>query len=281
MNTLKQVIGVLLLAVTLVFSVHASDTAKEQRWANQVVEFLIDGEPQWLEAGEQKFLGIYTPATGPYTKGAVILLHGGGAHPDWPQVIQPLRTQLPGTGWATLALQMPVLQSGASNEAYVPLFKEVPARIEAGLNFLSQQGVSNVILLGYSLGSNMATDYLARYRDPRVKGFVGIGMVGNPQPAEYQVLDNVAALLQVKVPVLDVYGSQTVTEILQSVDRRAFAVYQTGNDHSRQIEISGANHFFQGYEDELLQSIASWITMLVNQKQAGKFESTDNVSQLK
>ncbi|MFO7604478.1 MAG: alpha/beta fold hydrolase [Gammaproteobacteria bacterium] len=281
MNILKQGTGAVLLAVVVVFSVYASDSAKEQRWANQIVEFLIDGEPRWLEAGEQKFLGIYTPARGPYTKGAVILLHGGGAHPDWPQVIQPLRTQLPDTGWATLALQMPVLHSGASNAAYVPLFKEVPARIEAGLTFLSQQGVSNVILLGHSLGSNMASDYLARNRDPRVKGFVGIGMVGNPQPDEHQVLDNVAALLRMKVPVLDVYGSQTVPEILQSVDRRAFAVYQTGNDHSRQIEISGANHFFQGYEAELLQSVASWITMLVNPQQASKFERTDNVSQLK
>ena len=89
-------------------------------------------------------------------------------------------------------------------------------------------------------------------------------------------MDNVAALLQLKIPVLDVYGSKTHPDILATVDRRAYAVYQTGNHHSRQIEINDANHFFQGHEEELLQAIASWMMEFSNVKQANKLVSSDN-----
>jgi len=276
MNRFKQAGWLLLLAISVVLPVQASDSAKEQRWANQIADFLVDGEQQWLDANGQKFLAIYTPAAGNHIKGAVILLHGRGTHPDWPQVIQPLRTQLPEQGWATLSLQMPVLHNGATYEDYIPLFKEVPARIDAGLGFLSKQGVNNIVLLGHSLGTNMATDYLVNHPKSRIQAFVGIGMMGNPQPAEYQVLDNVAAMLQMKVPVLDIYGSQTYSRVLRSVDRRAFAVYHTGNHYSRQFKIDDANHFFQGHEEELLQAVTNWMAQFALPKQIHQFTSTAN-----
>lgn len=40
-------------------------------------------------------------------QGAILLLPATGQHPDWPTVIQPLRTSLPDAGWYTLALMLP------------------------------------------------------------------------------------------------------------------------------------------------------------------------------
>ena len=271
MDTSKQILLMILFYITLVLPVQATDTAKEQRWAKQIAEFLVDGETRWFVADGHRFVGIYTPVTRGTPLGAVILLHGRGVHPDWPQVIQPLRTQLPEHGWATLSLQMPILDNDASYEDYVPLFSEVPARIQAGTEFLRQRHFKNVILIGHSLGANMATDFVARYHDPSIKGVVGIGMMGKPQPAEYQPLDNVAALLRIHLPVLDVYGAQTLPVVLRSVDRRAFAVYHTGNDYSRQIMINGANHFYQGHEAELVQAVSDWMTGLVNPAPTNQF----------
>jgi alpha/beta superfamily hydrolase len=73
------------------------------------------------------------------------------------------------------------------------------------------------------------------------------------------VLDTVNALLQISIPVLDVYGSKSNAYILESVDRRAYVVYHNGNDISRQVKISGADHFFQGYEGKLLNEISKWL----------------------
>jgi len=276
MNILIKTMWIILLSLTLVSSVQATDRTKEQRWANQIAEFLNDGELRWFDANDQKFLGIYTPAAGKLTRGAVILLHGRGAHPDWPQVIQPLRTRLPTKGWATLSLQMPVLQQNAVDEDYVPLFKEVPARIQAGLEFLDRQGINNIVLIGHDLGANMATDYLAKHHDPRIKAFVGIGMMGKPRAIGYMVLDNVVALFQMQVPVLDIYGSKTDPIVLESVDRRAYVIYHSELRHSAQLQINNANHSFQKHEDELLQAITNWIDRYSEAKPLEKMVSSDN-----
>lgn len=279
MNRLIQAMLIFLLVATFNFSVVATDRAKEKRWASHINDFLLDGTVEWLDANHEKFLSIYTPTNKPPI-GAVILLHGRGMHPDWPQVIQPLRTQLPSRGWSTLSLQMPVLQTEASDEDYLPIFNEVPARIQAGLDFLSSKGLNNIILVGHSLGSNMATNYLVKHHDPRIKAFVGIGMMGKLQPPETALLDNIASILQMQIPVLDVYGSNSFPAILASADRRAFAIASYQADirtrHSRIVEIKEANHFFQGHEDELLGVIVNWLDKLTVAKQTNQIISTKN-----
>lgn len=235
------------------------DYAKEQRWAEQVVDFLIDGEPVWLKADQHKFLGIYTEATTETTHGAVILIHGGGVHPDWQKVIKPLRTRLPKRGWATLSIQMPVLANRADEHDYVPLFKYVPARIHAAEKFLQQHNINRIVLAGHSLGASMASHYLATSHNKDIDAFIGIGMNGSPQPKEYLVLDNVASLLQIKVPVLDIYGQYTNEQVLGSRYRRAFALQSVGNSQSHQVFVRKADHFYEGYEQELIDKMYQWM----------------------
>ena len=88
----KQILVIALL--TLTFTVNASDLAKEKRWADQVVDAIIDGDAVWINDGSREFLGIYTEAETDKNR-AVIIMHGTGVHPDWQQVIQPLRVGLP------------------------------------------------------------------------------------------------------------------------------------------------------------------------------------------
>ena len=86
----------LIVGLSLLFNLsQASDLEKEKRWANQVVDSILVGEAQWLNAGKVKFLSIYTENTSPKSLGGAIILHGTGVHPNWGQVIRPLRTQLP------------------------------------------------------------------------------------------------------------------------------------------------------------------------------------------
>ena len=53
------------------------------------------------------FVGLWEAAKGATPTGAILLLHGEGHTPDWPQTIQPLRTYLPERGWSTLSLSLP------------------------------------------------------------------------------------------------------------------------------------------------------------------------------
>jgi pimeloyl-ACP methyl ester carboxylesterase len=250
-------IAPLLVLVFVATVAGASDTAKEKRWADQIVDGIFDGAPEWLETDGQRFLAIYTPARDDKPRGAAIVLHGIGVHPDWPQVVNPLRVQLPARGWATLSVQMPILANEADARDYVPLFKEVAPRIDAGIGFLQARGVEPIVIVAHSLGAAMGSYYLAAHPAAPIKAFVGIGMSGNRTSPE---LDNVVSLAKMKLPVLDLYGSDDLEAVVGSAADRAAAAARAGNSDYEQQEIAGANHFFDGREGELVNAVAEWLT---------------------
>lgn len=145
----------LLILALASLSANASDFIKERRWAAQLKDNLVVGDAIRLQAGTVDFLAIYTPASGKIQRGGVILLHGLGAHPDWPDVISPLRMELPERGWATLSLQLPIRSNDARLDEYPPMFPAANERISAGIQFLREQGILNVALVGHSLGAAM------------------------------------------------------------------------------------------------------------------------------
>jgi hypothetical protein len=55
----------------------ATDADREQRWIDQTVDSIFDGEPVFLEADEHRFLGIYTESESASSDG-MIVLHGTG-----------------------------------------------------------------------------------------------------------------------------------------------------------------------------------------------------------
>lgn len=252
MCTNRSVLWWLLVGLAFSIPAGASDLDKERRWADQIVDGLFEGEPVWLEAGGHKFLAIHTPAERP--KGAVLLLHGIGVHPDWPQVINPLRVGLPARGWTTLSLQMPILPNEAEAKDYAPLFPEVGPRIEAGLAYLGKAGHRRIAIVAHSLGASMGSYYLSRHPDAGIIGFAGIGMGADRKPA---VLDNAIALAKIKIPVLDLFGSDDLEPVLRSKASRARAA--AANPGYRQVEVPGADHFFNDKEAVLLDTVAAWL----------------------
>lgn len=237
---------------------NASDFQKERRWADQLRDNLVIGDAITLQAGKVEFLAIYTPASGSTQRGGVILLHGLGAHPDWPDVIAPLRMELPERGWATLSLQMPVRPNDARFEEYPPLFQAANERISAGIQYFREQGILNVALVGHSLGAAMGAHYLAEQAagSDRVRAFVGIGMGQHPGSVAHTP-DSVAKIAK---PVLELYGSQDLKGVLESTGARKIAAQRAGNAVYQQRKVMGADHFFRGLEDSLAQMVASWLT---------------------
>lgn len=77
----------LLLALVMPLA-DASDLAREQRLAAEIEETILVGEGLRLQAGGVEFFAIHALAETDAVRGGVILLHGRGAHPDWPDVIR-------------------------------------------------------------------------------------------------------------------------------------------------------------------------------------------------
>ena len=240
-----------------------SDRAKEKRWEQQIVPDLIVGDAIKLKAGGVKFLGLYTPPANGESKGAVIILHGIGVHPAWPEVIEPLRTELPEHGWHTLSLQMPILPNGAVDKDYVPLFPEVPARIQAGVDFLKKKGIKHIVLTGHSLGTTMATYYLAETRDPVVDTLVLVS--GGPGVITDKRMNEVANLGRVHgVSVLDIYGTEDFPYIVDSVIKRQTLDLKKNGSRYEKVAIKGADHFYRDVDSKLVQKFVTWIDQDTN-----------------
>ena len=248
----------LLLGFTLLFlsPVQASDIDKEKRWEAQIIDSLMVGEAVKLKAGNNEFLGIFAENTTEKAIGGAIILHGIGAHPAWPEVIQPLRTQLPDYGWATLSLQLPILPNEAKTEEYAPLFAEAPPRIQAGIDFLKQKGIQNIVIVAHSLGAAMATYYLSDKPDPTVTAFVGIGMGELKFDPK---MDNSVSLRKITLPVLDIYGSRDLPQVLSSEKDRRTAANKAANKRYTQLKIEGADHFFNNLDDVLVKRVRGWL----------------------
>ena len=251
-----------LLLITLAvfsFTAQASDLAKEKRWADQIVDAILDGDAVWLDDGSSEFLGIYTEA-GEDNSRAVIVMHGTGIHPDWQQVVQPLRVGLTEHDWNTLSIQMPVLPNEAEYPEYAPLYDEVAPRVDAAIKYLQANGSSNIVLIGHSQGAAMTAYYLSTSKQD-VNGFVAIGMGSF---ADDPRMNSIKALEKINVPVLDLYGGEDLENILESSGARADSAKKAGNKNYTQVKLSGANHFFDGKEDELVESVAEWLDKLAD-----------------
>ncbi|TNG02238.1 MAG: DUF3530 family protein [Gammaproteobacteria bacterium] len=258
--TLYKLLLIVLLSSFLTLS-HAdskSDQGKEKRWEEQIVPSLMVGEEIKLKANGVEFLALYAEASSDKPKGAVMLLHGIGVHPAWPDVIEPLRAELPELGWHTLSLQMPVLHNEATIKDYPPLFPEVPGRIQAGIDFLKANGIDMIVLSGHSLGATMATYYLSTSNDPAVKGFAILSS-GEGFPKN-ELTNSLEHFKNIKVHyVIDVYGSEDEKHVLKAIQKReALGKKQFGNNYQH-IKVDGANHFYRDKENELIGIMDNWL----------------------
>ncbi len=233
-----------------------SDAPKERRWAEQIVDTLFDGEVVWLNADGHEFLGIEMESTDAKTKRAAIVIHGSGVHPNWEQVIKPLRVGMSENDWHTLSIQMPILENDAATIAYKPLFQEVSGRINAAIKYLRSKGIFHFVIVSHSMGAAMVSHYLVENPDSPVEAAALIGIGAN---AENNPVDVLANLRQIQIPLLDLFGSEDLPEVIDSALHRIIAAEESGNHHYYQVKVEAANHFFDNREEVLLDQVTEWL----------------------
>ena len=71
--------------------------------------------------------------------------------------------------------------------------------------------------------------------------------------------ESVEVLAKVRIPILDLYGSEDLEHVLSSVTQRAASGKSRKNLEYLQVRVEAANHFFQGHEDALLRHVIEWL----------------------
>ena len=238
-----------------------ADLEREARLASEAEAGLFDGEIVYLNDGKRDFLSIITESMTDEIKGAVLVLHGRGNHPDWYHVAGPVRVGLAEQGWTTLSLQMPVLRNGAKYYDYVPMIPESFPRIDAGIRYLREQGFDWVAVVAHSCSVHMTIAWIREFGDETFNAYVGIGM-GATDFRQYMAKP--FPFDQMQVPILDVYGSEDFNSVTSAAPDRLELIEAGGNDRSNQAVIAGTDHYFENHEDELIAAISEWLTEVRN-----------------
>lgn len=209
----------------------------------------------WLGPEQPPRLGLYSEA-GPDSTRAAIILHSMGMHADWPDLVEPLRNDLPVLGWATLSLQLPVLPPADGLAGYGDTLRDAGERLRAGVRYLQDRGYEDIVVIGYSFGATTAVRYLLD-NSSVITALVGISMENHEflKPR----YDLVTGLSNLAIPVLDIYASEDFSGVRRSADDRRLAGGKRGTPIYRQLVINGTDHTFTGREADLARQISQWL----------------------
>ena len=230
------------------------DYARETRIAEQIEPAIFDGEATWLTADDREFLGIYLAAESATT--AVLILHGRDVSPEEQHLVGPLRVGLAENGFSTLAIQMPVLEKGKTYYDYLPILPFGHERIAESLAFLRGEGYEKIIIAAHSCGAHMANHWLNANGDSAIDGYIAMGLGATDRD---QDLETPFPIGDMRVPVLDIYGSEEFPRPLAMVPERRALLKQNGHPLSAQIEVEGANHYFTDYGDAMVDQLTPWL----------------------
>ena len=243
--------------------------SREQKIAEKLTLTADADEIVSLKASGGRFIALYKRGRAQETNeinGVVILVHGMGAHPDWPDVISPLRTRLTEFGWSTLSIQMPILAPEAAVAGYGKTLRLANSRIQAAIDYLHGWEIEPIVLLGYSFGAAQAANFLASNKPENIRAFISVSMLAQkfikPRIDVYKFIGGIT------IPILDIYGEEDLEDVRRGIDDRRLAANKNGNTGFRQIELQKSGHHYLGFEDVLVKQIQIWlqsITLVIDE----------------
>src|SRR5262244_588182 len=238
---MRYIVQALLLIAA--YLAYGADYVREKKWADEITPGIVVGDPVYLEGrAGHRFLTIYTEA--PNAKAGLVIVHGVGVHPDH-GLISTLRTALADRGYTTLSVQMPVLAQEAKPQDYPPTFGEAGERLKVAVEFLRAKGYKKIAIVSHSMGSRMTHNYLTRDPSAPVNAWVCIGLGGEDD------------FRHMTLPVLDLYGENDLSAVLQGAQRRAASIKDL--QHSQQIMAPQADHFFNNQQAELIRYVRDFL----------------------
>jgi len=247
-------------------NIHSNDSI-----ALDLESSIKSGELIWLMSEESEQFGIFTPSQDIPIEGAAIILHDIGGHPDWPDVIRPLRLGLTQHNWATLSVSWSYSQNKGST---APTLTNFATPISDAVSQLNLKGLKNIILVGYGQGALAALNHLTTSKNSadQVSGFIAISLNGPIEDSKHQAL---AQLESLTTQTLDIYGENDLSNVVNTAGLRLSTSRAAAKNlidkpdtttrsntkiktFYQQIKIPGANHSFNGQSKMLLKRILGW-----------------------
>lgn len=209
----------------------------------------------------------------PSNSTGIVLIHGRGGNPD-SAVVSELRKDLYERGYMTLSIQAAFPVAGTSFQNYIDdvsgpnySFPETYFRVREAINELESRGATDIVLIGFSMGSRMVSAHVARGQggdELPIIGLVGIGMYAT----SIDPLNISLTIDEYSIPVLDLYGDAD-TNATTTAATRVSAYGGLLADYTQDMFICDAGltvndcHKLVGLkgtpDSELETAVSSWI----------------------
>lgn len=214
----------------------------------------LEGEVIELTAGETPFVAIYRPQARDTATGSVVLLHGRGTNANSHRVVRPLRIGLSEHGWSTLSLQLPLVPAGAGDDAWLDNAETIGARLQAALDWLTQRGQRNQVIVALGDSATVALRFVAGKDPDPVRALVLLSI-----PGELAADLDRQALADLERPLLDVFADRDTNPVTRGAAARLRAAREAGASGYTQREIAGATLDFPAQEAQLLAVVRAWL----------------------
>ncbi|MDC9728756.1 MAG: DUF3530 family protein [Methyloprofundus sp.] len=246
-----------------------SDLAREQENVDEINALPQYGKLTWLGEGSQRFASLYAETESSTNLGIVILLHDIGSHPDKDPLIYELRRKFPERNWGTLALQLPLRESGATDADYYELLPEATQRIVTAVQHVAKTN-TQIVIVGHQLGALMGLHAAGTEIMPELKAIITIGLNVPKNESIYAQTEDLIARIQ--IPFLDLYSALGSTEVIATARKRRMAARK--NLNYRQDKLNYSNSPYWGDHALVMKRSYSWLTrvskdfpVLVKEKQ--------------
>jgi pimeloyl-ACP methyl ester carboxylesterase len=198
------------------------------------------------------------------SKVGVILVHGrfasGNARSP---VVNPLRIAIhQRLGFHTLSLDYPAPRTTKAAPEGVVNFPAAYQRLNSAITFLAKEkGVTQIYVMGHSLGTQITISYLARNPVRGLRGYIGVGIYGGGE-CQQGVANPLNSFCSMKtilrnnpdLTVIDVVAMDDATEV-SFADERNELISPT----YRQARIDGADHLFLRKESDMVNTVVAWL----------------------
>ncbi|OUR76347.1 hypothetical protein A9Q77_03740 [Marinomonas sp. 42_23_T18] len=242
------------------------------------IEKSAPNEVESLNFQDESFLALYRAASNSQAQGCIILLHGNNEHPNWPNVINPVRMNMTENSWCTLSIEIPDssekeslsfiketpdTETVAESDGKLPNEETVFGRIGASIAYANEQGISNISLLGYGTGATYALKYSAENKlNTGALILISTTMPGTSPP--FVMAKLLASSLQ---PVLDYYiQPNQLDKQYANARRTAMGQRETQNPIYTRIKVT-SNSQFSIDENQLIQRIRGFLKQNTKQRE--------------
>lgn len=209
----------------------------------------------WLEAEGEKFIALWEPDSSGKSFGSILILHGEGQTADWPNSINPLRTNLIKFGWSTLSIALPdpVPEADKTPES---IEAKATARIQAAVNFLDQKGQYNLVIFGQGVGATRGFKFINNLPE---KGNTSAPPTRGPFRALIMVSPRkVTPTQDFRLPTLDLYYNEHYLDEKEAQERLTLArKYRL--PHYHQLKILRPDDTEYGEDNRLTRRVRGFL----------------------